>query len=462
MRPGVLLALLLTATALPALGQQQPPADALPRTPGTPYAARGLPDRIVLTPGADPAHEMAVAFRTDASQADAEAELAPALGGPTLEEVARRVGGTSRPLSSANGPALYHQVRFTGLSPDTAYAYRVKGAAGWSEWLQFRTAAPAFAPFRFLYLGDTQSGILAYGARTIRQAFSHGDIRLVLHAGDLVDQGPTLDHDDEWGEWSQAGGYNYAMVPQLPAAGNHDYVDRDRRLGPYWLRQFALPGNGVPGLEATTYYIDFQGVRFVVLDGTAGIALGTATAQARWLDHVLATSNARWNVVLFHQALFSCARFDDAAALRAAWQPIFKARRVDLVLQGHGHCYSRRLGRDDSDAALGAFGKRGLQPPVYIASMAGAKMLRLGDDVEARFDRIAQATQLYQIVDVEAARLRFRAYTPDGALYDGFDLLRDRRGRRRLKLLDEPLPPVRRCHHGVGPDGGTCAAPGGG
>jgi 3-phytase len=43
------------------------------------YRALGFPDRIVLTPGADAAREMAVVYRTDARQTAAEAEIAPAI-----------------------------------------------------------------------------------------------------------------------------------------------------------------------------------------------------------------------------------------------------------------------------------------------------------------------------------------------------------------------------------------------
>lgn len=305
-----LLATALLMGTMPATAQEGGP---IPRSPGLPYAPKNLPDRIVLTPGADPAREMAVAFRTDAKQASADAQLAVSVDGPTLDEKAQLITGTTMPVDSSYGPALYHQIRFTGLTPDTAYAYRVKGAAGWSEWFQFRTAAAEAKPFRFLYLGDIQNGILTYASRVIRQAFhANGDIRLVVHAGDLVAQRDDLDHDDEWGEWNQAGGYNYAIVPQVPATGNHEYVDvlkadgtESRKLGPYWPAQFALPTNGVDPVKATTYYTDYQGVRFIILDGTAAIDLGAMKAQTDWLDATLASSKANWNVVLFHQPVFT-------------------------------------------------------------------------------------------------------------------------------------------------------------
>ena len=449
-------------SAAPALAQA-PATPPVPRTPGLPYAPRNLPDRIVLTAGADPAHEMAVAFRTDRNQATAEAQIAVAVDGPTLERQARTLSGTTRSIDSANGPANYHQIRFTGLEPDRTYAYRVKGAAGWTEWLQFRTAADQFRAFRFLYLGDTQNGILTYAARVIRQGFAEGRIALTVHAGDLAAQRDDLDHDDEWGEWNQAGGYNYSQIPQLPATGNHEYVDHilpdgleSRKLGPYWPLQFALPANGVDPVKATTYFVDYQGVRFVILDGTAALDLNALDQQTKWLDATLAASTAKWNVVLFHQPIFTCARPKDTAKLKAAWKPIFDRRRVDLVLQGHDHCYSRLTAEAGREAGRAARAKGATQGPVYLVSVTGSKMYGLNDRAHTQPDRTAEDTELFQIVDVDAGKLQFRTYTASGTLYDGFDLERGSDGRNRLKELPDTLPRVRTCTGDVGPDGGPC------
>ncbi|KTE02878.1 hydrolase [Sphingopyxis sp. H115] len=451
------------AAVAPAQGEGGP----LPRSPGLPYAPTNLPDRILLTPGADPAREMAVAFRTDTAQAESQAQLAVSVDGPTLEEKAVLVTGEAMPVGSSYGPSLYHKVRFTGLQPDTVYAYRVKGAAGWSEWYQFRTAAAEAKPFRFLYLGDVQNGILTYASRVIRQAFhAHGDIRLTVHAGDLVSQRDDLDHDDEWGEWNAAGGYNYAIVPQVPATGNHEYVEVVQpdgsevyKLGHYWSAQFTLPANGAEAAKTTTYYTDYQGVRFIVLDGTAAINLGTMKAQTDWLDATLASSKANWNVVLFHQPVFTCARPNDTKEIKAAWKPVFEKRKVDLVLQGHDHCYSRLTSEAGREASATARADGSVQGPVYLVSVTGSKMYRLNDRAGSQSDKIAEATELYQIVDVDPVRLKFRTYTASGRLYDGFDLERTAAG-NRLHEIAEPTIAARTCSGETGPDGGRCVARG--
>lgn len=433
-------------------------ADA-PHSPGAPYAAGTLPDRIVLTAGADPATEMAVAWRTDVGQTVAQAEVAPAIDGPSLEARAVAVLGQSTPIATVNGDAIYHRVRFLGLEPDRAYVYRVRGSAGWSEWLQFRTAAGSFRPFTFLYFGDTQNNILAIASRVIRQAFhSTAAPALVVHAGDLVAQRDDKVHDDEWGEWAQAGSYNYSIVPQLPATGNHEYLDQEDadgtehyELGPHWPLQFTLPRNGADGANETSYFVDYQGVRFIILDGTSAIHLGTLASQTHWLDAVLAASKARWNIVVFHQPIFTCARPDDTEELKAAWKPIFEARGVDLVLQGHDHCYSRLT------APNGQRDRKKAQGPVYLVSVTGSKMYALNDRASTQPDRVAEDTELYQTIGVESGRLILRTYTSSGLLYDGFDLVRDGKS-KRLVEVEAAQGPVRRCIGKAGPDGLPCTS----
>ena len=458
-----LLALALFCVINNACAEPGPP---LPHSPGAPYAASSLADRIVLTPGANPAREMAVTFRTDTRQLTSQLQLAVALDGPQLDKAARVIEGIPLSLETENGAALFHQVRLHDLQPDTAYVYRVKGTDGWSEWLQFRTAAEGFKPFSFIYMGDMQNDILSLASRSVRQALqSVANPALIVHAGDLVSQRDDLVHDDQWGEWNQAGGFHYGMIPQVLAAGNHEYLDsfnpdgsESRTLGPHWSRQFALAQNGVEGLKSTTYFVDYQGVRFIVLDGTSALDMGTLAQQTRWLEQSLKTSRARWNIVVSHQPVFTCARPEDTEPLKLAWKPVFERYAVDLVLQGHDHCYSRvtdEAGRVASKAAR-AGGK--IQGPVYMVSVAGSKMYGLNDRAQQQPDRSAEETQLYQTIEVQDSRLKVRSYTAAGTLYDAFDLERDARNRNHLREPVKSLPAERACTQTAGPDGFVCSS----
>jgi 3',5'-cyclic AMP phosphodiesterase CpdA len=231
-----------------------------------------------------------------------------------------------------------------------------------------------------------------------------------------------------------------------------------RRLGPHWEASFALPQNGVDPVKSTTYHVDYQGVRFVVLDGTHAIDLGSLEVQAAWLDRVLGESKARWNIVMFHQPVFTCARPNDTAEIKRAWKPVLDRHHVDLVLQGHDHCYARVSDPRGKEAARRARAKGEAQGPVYVVSVTGSKMYGLNNRALKQPDRVAEDTQLYQVIDVQPAVLRFRTFTATGRLYDGFDLERRNDGRNRLVETRDPLVPLRTCVGKRGPDGLPCSA----
>ncbi|WP_312217795.1 metallophosphoesterase family protein [Brevundimonas sp.] len=452
----LLAASVMVALSLPASALAQAAAPSAPSPAQPAWAPSGLPDRVVLSPGADAAREMAVAWRTDGRQTEAMAELVEAIDGPAYEERARTLTGVSVDGTALSGQGRYQTVRFADLKPATPYLYRLKGADGWSEWLSFRTASTdASAPFRILYFGDTQNSILSKGARTIRSGLLRTSPDVVVHAGDLTGRS----RDWEWGEWTAAGGYGFAMLPQIVAAGNHEYTDDDdgpRQLGPLWPAQFALPDNGAERASETSYFTDYQGVRFIVLDGTAATSLDALESQTRWLDRTLASSTARWNIVIQHQPIYTCARPNDTEALKAAWEPIYRARNVDMVLQGHDHCYSRITDGDGKALGEARRAQGAAQGPVYVVSVAGPKMYGLNDRALTQPDRVAADTQMYQTIDVEAGRLRYRAYTVSGVLYDAVDIVRAADGAKTLREPIESLPPLRLCDGDVGPDGAPC------
>src|SRR5690606_22056148 len=120
---------------------------------------------------------------------------------------------------------------------------------------------------------------------------------------------------------------------------------------------FALPANGIAEAPQTTYWFDYQDVRVVVIDGTSALELGTAQAQAEWLDRTLASNPHRWSIVLTHQPFFSPREGRDNRLMRTHLLPVIKRHKVDLLLQGHDHVYGRR--------------NDGAPTPVFVVSVAG-------------------------------------------------------------------------------------------
>ena len=219
--------------------------------------------------------------------------------------------------------------------------------------------------------------------------------------------------------------------------------DRQREPGEpavttHWRPQFAFPvEEGIEdALKETVYAIDYQGVRFISLNSNEAIK-----SQIPWLRSVLEDNPNRWTVVTFHHPVFSPASDRDNAELRNLWKPILDEFKVDLVLNGHDHTYAR-TGQVDASALLNVpTGYQQAYDPnigtVYVVSVSGPKMYEITKGSYAK--RVAEDTQLYQIIDINDKSLRYRAFTATGALYDAFTLEK-RRGQPNKLIEAQTLP----------------------
>lgn len=424
----------MAQTAERPLRPEPAPVQASDRPVAPPTAQ---PERIILNLTADPAHEMAVTWRT-APGALGFVEYAEAQDGPDFIQQAVRAAAVTDDATitvreAAEFRAAYHSTVLKGLKPQTVYAYRVGDGERWSEWLQFRTAATTAEPFTFLYMGDMQNNILSEASRTMRMAFRKaGDAAFVIHAGDLINR---HDSDNEWGEWFAAGGFLYAQTPQMPTPGNHEY-GRGPVLNPQWRRQYTLPETGPAGVEKlkeTAWTVDYQGLRLISVD--APLFHGDEAMRAemvRWLDGLLANNPNRWTALFLHFPLFSIDPDRDNARVRDALKPLIDKYGVDLVLQAHDHGYAR------SAIGTGPMGNPGPAQPsdqgsTYVVSVAGPKMYPVAELGWAT--RSASRTQTFQTLEVSAESIVYRAFTATGRELDAFRLAKGPDGVTRVGTL---------------------------
>ena len=420
------------------------------------------PDHIVLNPTEDPSTGMSVTWRTDTTVATGIAEIAIATPAPKFWKTAQSYTAhtnvlDARNIITAGAVNHYHSVTFTGLLPDTTYAYRVGDGMYWSEWFHFRTAADHDKPFSFLYVGDAQNYILDLWARLIREGYRKApDASFIVHAGDLVNNGHS---EQEWHEWFSAGGFIHSMLPAIPTPGNHEMRPRNeeeaaldkRFLSVQWQPQFNLPLNGLSGLEETVYYVDYQNCRIISLNSNED-----PERQAAWLEDVLKNNPQKWSVVTFHHPIFSASARRDNPELREAWKPIFDHYQVDLVLQGHDHSYARGHALPHSANMVDGVNLRDYSGTVYVVSVSGGKMYNLRpkgwDEFEdVSQDRNAENTQLFQVISIDGDRLSYESYTATGALYDAFDLEKSSDGKpnKFIERNKEAIPA--RYHHNTIP-----------
>ena len=425
--------------------------------PAQMYAPTAMPDRIILTLNEDPKTTQTVNWRTSVDVATALVEIAEAGAGPKFVEKKTQHVAKSAALKSDLNTAHYHNYTFRGLKPGTTYAYRVGDGINWSEWFHFQTAPVKDSKFSFVYFGDAQNSVRSLWSRVIRKAYQDAPkAAFILHAGDLINH---ADADAEWGEWFGAGGWLNAMTPSIAIPGNHEHVKVDgvrRDLSEHWRKVFTFPENGPRGLEETCFTLTYQNLRIIGLN-----SMTMHEEQAAWLDGVLAANESEWVVCTFHHPIFSAGKDRDNSQLRALWKPILDKYKVDLVLQGHDHTYGRTQfkvpgpneTREEFEAAAkdgdtqmvvhenSATGKQFVDEKtgtIYVVSVSGPKMY---DSTRFEFmKRVAEDTQLYQIIHIDGDKLRFEARTAIGELYDAFELKKQDGDINKLIEIEPEVP----------------------
>jgi hypothetical protein len=308
-----------------------------------------------LAHGPDPARSMWLSWSTPGAVAGAVAELGLDDGfGATVPIETRVVTG--------HAGVRYHHALIEGLEPATTYRWRLRHDGAEAVAGSLTTAALDRRPFRFVTFGDQGDGAAAEAVGAVIAgldpapvlAFLVGDLSYASISGGALPVIPGVTDVDHttWDRWlalaSAAGG---ARFPWLGGVGNHEIEPDQGELGyDGYLARVALPGNGPAGVP-TAWTSRHGNVAFVNLDANDAsleIALNlgwTGGAQDAWLDATLAALRADpaidWIVVGFHHCAYCTNTLHGSDAGVRRWVPLFDRYGVDLVINGHNHCYER-------------------------------------------------------------------------------------------------------------------------
>lgn len=295
----------------------------------------GNPFNIVLTAGADASRSVVISWQTSLDAIDSRV-LYRRKGTSNWQTVTE---GLTREVHVVSGSVmreyLAHKVTLTGLEPATEYEYWVapvptEAGAEPQAYLTFKTA-PA-GDISLLFLGDPQnSSVTGYEVtkKLIDAAlFENPALSALLISGDIVDDTNMY---SQWQAFAQVLSPYVSSMITIAASGNHDVI---RNYGDPFAWTFPGPGNAVDVL-GTCYYVELGAAGIAVIDTETPSAY---TAQAEWLQTVMAASTKKFKIVLMHRSPYA-ANYDEPH-VRDFWPAIFDTAGVDLVLSGHDHVYN--------------------------------------------------------------------------------------------------------------------------
>lgn len=375
------------------------------------------PERVILNITSTPYNSMAVTWRSQTRGNYPRAEIINTSSFSKRGAAATTFKARTSAVKTGDIGTLYHHsVKFTGLEPDTLYSYRVGNDDGFNEWSQFSTAKSNPSPFVFLYFGDIQQEIYPFCSQVLRAAFqTDSNAAFWLFTGDMVDSGHN---DSEWGAFFKSLGWISQMIPIVPVPGNHEYPSKRSKpsetlqISKWWRPHFTLPDNGPMGLEETSYYFNYQGTCFIVVNGNQRIE-----KQAEWLKKTLENNKQKWVIIAMHPPVYSISKNRNRVDLKNHLIPVFDRFSVDLVLQGHDHAYSRTFPLKNHKRVIGK--EKGT---VYLISNAGPKFYKNESKHEHLMAKTGRYQPFFQSVSVSRKKLTIIVYTLEKKVFDIFEI----------------------------------------
>jgi acid phosphatase type 7 len=254
-----------------------------------------------------------------------------------------------------------HEIRITGLTPATRYYYGVGYssqlvATGANHFMETLPIEGTPGSYRFWVVGD--AGMGNANQRAVRDSYlnfnngGHADGWIMLG-----DNAYESGFDSEY----QAGLFEN-MYEQIlentvawPSPGNHDYNNHlPFSPAPAYYNIFTLPAQGeaggIPSGTEKYYSWNFGNVHFISLD-SYDESRSPSGPMAQWLIQDLEANTLPWVIAYWHHPPYTKGSHDsdnpfliidpELPQMRENIVPILEQYGVDLVLNGHSHCYER-------------------------------------------------------------------------------------------------------------------------
>jgi len=285
-----------------------------------------------------------------------------------------------------------HNVKLTGLEPNTQYHYRVTHGATTSADRTFWTAVEPGTAFRFGYMSDSQAGRGIHAQCATLMASLNP--RMITFGGDASDD-PTWESWDEDFFVPEQEALN-AEVPFVNAPGNHEG----------WTALTRAYTQGPEGDGEGYFSFDYGDAHFLVLN--TQIDRKHSSDQWAFAAADLAATTQPWKIVVFHKSGYVSGGHGEDLDMRLMSDQVFVPNEVDLTLSGHNHFYQHN--------------EAGGIHHVVIGSTGGT----LYGPSAAAYTLYTEKTHCIGVFDVTATTLKMTTYRQDGTVIETLHLDEDR------------------------------------
>ncbi len=286
--------------------------------------------------------------------------------------------------TQAVGSNYVHNIRLTGMAPNTQYHYRVTQGSSVSGDYRFYTAPAPGTAAHWAFAADCRTNTADHNS--MAALIASYDPRMVLYGGDLCASASYSSWNSEWFVPNQEA--QNATAPWVNAVGNHEGWND-------LTKAFTQTATGDPD------YFSFEYGDAHVLVLNTEISRGLGSAQWNFAAADLATSTAAWKIVAFHKSAYvSGSSHGEDPDMVAMSEQIFVPNGVDLVLTGHSHFYQHNFVDGIHHMILGSFGA-----PLATPSSAA-------------YTIYSEQTYCFAIIDTTTSLLTLTTYRTDGSVIE--------------------------------------------
>jgi len=360
-----------------------------------PYVSENVPCRIQLTFGSDGQFSRNVSWQCGDTLATSQLYLIKSSTADTAS-----VAAEGKILRTQGGVTVSYHAKLTGLTAGE-YSYSVSTGGKQSGWYDFTVSAGD--NFKFVYIGDIQDTIGGVAKKAFDLIYrNEKDAAFWILGGDVVER----PQDRYWNEYFTSTDSIRRTIPVIACPGNHEYHKgisgklEDRFIYNFsYLLDSHTDGNAV-------FDMRYGNVAVITLDSNRDT--WTLLSQRRWLKYALEKAkDAQWKIVVLHHPVYSVRGKLRHFFIRQLFDPLLRENGVDMVLQGHEHCYARMISKDENGA---------LATPIYLISEFSTKDYQI--NLDKKYSRFGNGMRFFQVFDVASDTLSLKTYTETGELYD--------------------------------------------
>ena len=377
------------------------------------YPSSHMPDNLLLAVTEDMRTSMRVVWRTNRDVSDGRAWCEPVNGGTAIQADAACIPLTSDELT-ADKHIYCHSALLTGLEPGTRYRYRVgsPGSDLWSADGMFATEPVETGVFSFLYFADTQIRPRRFRELLVAADEHHPEAAFYMLGGDIVTKGEMR---NLWDGFLFYTSERFSRKPVVPVMGNQDCGgERGRRIFNAYFHPLDLD----EAAQADMHNFSFRyGNAFFITASRCYYE-----EQTPWLEEQLQKADSLGSthrVVMMHYPVYNFRYGPTVPRSKDFWTPLFDRYRVDVVLTGHAHYYSRsEKMRGGEPVGAGEFGT------TYLIANASVKHEKVEPAEVPAVSFTGVPT--YQHVSIQPegprlSRLQVTSYTVAGKVVDRFE-----------------------------------------